>query len=197
MATPTSDTGLRVLAECPAQYQEILTPEALAFVTALAQRFDETRHKLLAARQERQVQLDTGTLPGFLPETADIRAADWTVAPIPPPLLDRRVEITGPVDRKMVINAFNSGASVFMADFEDANSLTWRNAIEGQINLRDAIRRTIEFRNPDGREYRLNEKTAVLFVRPRGWHLNEKHVLVDGRHMVFFRLRFVSLPQWP
>ena len=184
MATPTSDTGLRIsAAECPAQYQEILTPEALKFISALMSTFDDTRLDLLARRQKRQAQLDAGTLPGFLPETASIRAGDWKVAPIPPPLLDRRVEITGPVERKMVINAFNSGASVFMADFEDANSPTWRNAIEGQLNLKDAIRRTIEFRNPDGREYRLNEKTAVLFVRPRGWHLNEKHVAVNGRQV--------------
>ena len=129
------------------------------------------------------MQLDTELSLAFYLRPPTFAPLNWTVAPIPPPLLDRRVEITGPVDRKMVINAFNSGASVFMADFEDANSPTWRNAIEGQINLRDAIRRTIEFRNPDGREYRLNEKTAVLFVRPRGWHLNEKHVLVDGRQI--------------
>ena len=181
MTTP--QTRIRILPESPTQYQEILTPEALEFITALADRFDGTRQELLAHRHGRQKLLDGGELPGFLRETAEIRAADWKVAPIPPALLDRRVEITGPVDRKMIINALNSGASVFMADFEDANSPTWRNAIEGQINLRDAIRRTIEFRNPDGREYRLNEKTAVLIIRPRGWHLLEKHVLLDGQQI--------------
>ena len=181
MTTP--QTRIRILPESPTEYQEILTPEALKFITALADRFDATRLELLAHRHVRQKLLDGGELPGFLPETAEIRAADWKVAPIPPALLDRRVEITGPVDRKMIINALNSGASVFMADFEDANSPTWRNAVEGQINLRDAIRRTIEFRNPDGREYRLNEKTAVLIIRPRGWHLNEKHVLLDGQQI--------------
>jgi malate synthase len=180
LATPNSQPKIEILPESPARYQEILTPQALEFVAALSRRFEGTRQQLLARRRERQKQLDAGQLPGFLPETAATRAADWKVARIPPPLLDRRVEITGPVDRKMIINALNSGASVFMADFEDANSPTWANGIEGQLNLRDAIRRTIEFRNPDGREYRLNERTAVLFVRPRGWHLNEKHVLVDG-----------------
>ncbi|MBI3208544.1 MAG: malate synthase A [Candidatus Solibacter usitatus] len=183
MATPSPQSNLRILPECPPQYHEILTPQALDFVAGLANRFEATRQQLLARRHERQKLLDAGQLPDFLAETASIRAADWKVAPIPAPLLDRRVEITGPVERKMIINAFNSGASVFMADFEDANSPTWRNAIEGQINLRDAIRRTIEFRNPDGKEYRLNEKTAVLLVRPRGWHLNEKHVLVDDQQI--------------
>jgi malate synthase len=174
-------SGLQILPDSPAHYQEILTPQALEFIVALQRRFNETRHQLIDRRHERQKLLDAGQLPGFLPETAGIREGNWKVASIPPPLLDRRVEITGPVDRKMIINALNSGASVFMADFEDANSPTWRNAIEGQLNLRDAIRRTIEFRNPDGREYRLNDKTAVLIVRPRGWHLDEKHVLIDGK----------------
>src|SRR3954463_473347 len=176
-----SPDGVQILAHSAASYDTILSTEALEFIAALARRFDARRRELLDLRHKRQHSLDAGTLPDFLPETADVRAGDWTVAPIPPPLVDRRVEITGPVDRKMIINALNSGASVFMADFEDSNSPTWSNAIEGQINLRDAIRRTIEFRNPDGREYKLNERTAVLIVRPRGWHLIEKHVLVDGQ----------------
>src|SRR6185369_16284334 len=132
--------------------------------------------------RERQARFDAGERPDFLPETAHIRSSEWTVAPLPPDLLDRRVEITGPVERKMIINALNSGASVFMADFEDSNSPTWENAAQGQVNLCDAIRRTIAFTAPEtGKVYRLAEKTAVLFVRPRGWHLVEKHVLVDGR----------------
>ncbi len=172
--------GIRVLGPVDEAAAEILTPEALRFVAALSRRFEGTRRKLLAARAERQQRLDAGELPDFLPQTREIREAEWTVAPIPSDLLDRRVEITGPVDRKMIINALNSGASVYMADFEDSNSPTWRNNIEGQINLRDAVNGTISFVSPEGRHYRLSEKTAVLMVRPRGWHLDEKHVLVDG-----------------
>ncbi|MEO6487548.1 MAG: malate synthase A, partial [Thermoanaerobaculia bacterium] len=159
---------------------EILTPEALAFVTLLQRAFNPRREELLAAREERKERLDAGELPDFLPETREIRESDWTVAPIVADLRDRRVEITGPVERKMVINALNSGANVFMADFEDANSPTWANNIEGQINLRDAVRGEITF---DGgkKQYRLNEKTATLVVRPRGWHLLEKHLLIDGK----------------
>jgi malate synthase len=160
---------------------EILTPEAISFLHALAGRFSATRLDLLARREVRQKEIDAGKLPDFLPETAKIRESDWTVAPIPTDLTDRRTEITGPVDRKMIINALNSGASVFMADFEDANSPTIANNIEGQINLRDAIRGTIGFTGPEGKPYKLNEKTAVLMVRPRGWHLVEKHFLVDGK----------------
>jgi malate synthase len=161
-------------------YSEILTDEAMAFVAALARNFEARRQELLGLRRERQKVIDAGIFPDFLPETAAVRAGDWKCAPIPADLQDRRVEITGPVERKMIINALNSGASVFMADLEDSNSPTWSNTIEGQINLRDAIRRTITFQNPDGKKYQLKEKTAVLMVRPRGWHLNEKHVLVDG-----------------
>jgi len=161
-------------------YKEILTDEAVAFVASLARKFEARRQELLARRQVRQQAIDAGQFPDFLPETAAIREGDWKVAPIPADLQDRRVEITGPVERKMIINALNSGANVFMADLEDSNSPTWRNTIEGQINLRDAIRRTISFENPDGKKYQLKEKVAVLLVRPRGWHLNEKHVLVDG-----------------
>jgi malate synthase A len=128
-----------------------------------------------------QRRYDAGERPNFLSSTEDIRAGDWTVAPLPQDLQDRRVEITGPVDRKMIINALNSGANVFMADFEDSNSPTWRNVAEGQVNLRDAVEGTIDYAAPDGRRYRLKDRTAVLMVRPRGWHLLEKHVLVDGR----------------
>ena len=162
---------------------EILTPGAEAFVTELHHRFDARRRELLELRVERQRTLDAGALPGFLPETKQIRESAWTVAPYPPDLADRRVEITGPVDRKMIINALNSGASVFMADFEDANSPTGRNVLDGQTNLRDAIRREISFTGPEGKQYRLAEKTAVLLVRPRGWHLMEKHFKVDGQQV--------------
>lgn len=162
-------------------YADILTPDALAFLAKLSRAFRDRRDQLLARRQERQAELDAGHFPDFLTETAHIRAGDWRVAPLPPDIHDRRVEITGPTDRKMVINALNSGASVFMADFEDANAPTWENMVEGQINLRDAVRRTITFTNEQGKLYRLNEKTAVLFVRPRGWHLDEKHLFIDDR----------------
>jgi len=159
----------------------ILTPEASRFLTQLARRFESRRRDLLERRQIRQREIDSGTLPGFLPETVHIREAEWTVAPIPKDLLDRRVEITGPVDRKMIINALNSGASVFMADFEDSNSPTLLNNLEGQANLQDAIDGTITFVSPEGKRYRLNDRVATLLVRPRGWHLNEKHFLVDGK----------------
>jgi malate synthase len=157
-----------------------LTPEALAFVEELVREFAPTRAELLRRRVDRQKRIEAGEMPDFLPETADVRSGDWTVAPIPADLQDRRVEITGPVERKMVINALNSGANVFMADFEDSNSPTWNNSVEGQINLRDAVNGDITFTNPAGKHYSLNENTAVLMVRPRGWHLSEKHVLLDG-----------------
>ena len=171
---------VEVLGEVTPAFAEILTPDALAFVAKLQRAFGARRLESLARRQARQAALDRGEPLDFLPDTKHIRESDWTCAPIPADLRDRRVEITGPTDRKMVINALNSGAKMFMADFEDANSPTWVNMVEGQINLRDAIRRTITFTNPDGKEYRLNEKIAVLLVRPRGWHLVEKHVLIDG-----------------
>lgn len=161
-------------------FEKILTPEALDFVASLQRRFGPIREELLAKRVERQKALDEGDRLDFLPETAHVRAGDWRVAPAPSDLQDRRVEITGPVDRKMIINALNSGARVFMADFEDANSPTWSNVIEGQMNLVDAIEGSIEFHNPDGRVYRLNKDIATLVVRPRGWHLPDDHVLVDG-----------------
>jgi malate synthase len=161
-------------------FREILTDEALDFVARLHRRFEPRREELLARRAARQKEFDAGKLPDFLAETKKIRAEEWTVARQPPDLLDRRVEITGPTDRKMVINALNSGASTFMADFEDANCPTWHNMVDGQVNLRDAVKRTISFEQ-GGKHYRLKEKTAVLIPRPRGWHLDEKHVTVDGR----------------
>jgi malate synthase len=159
----------------------ILSKGASDFLERLARAFEARRRELLAARSERQQRLDSGQLPDFLPETAHIRASDWTVAAIPRDLRDRRVEITGPVDRKMIINALNSGANVFMADFEDSNSPTWRNNIEGQANLCDAVEGTISFVSPEGKKYKLNPQVATLVVRPRGWHLEERHFAVDGR----------------
>jgi malate synthase len=162
-------------------YEAVLTSEALAYVADLVRSFRSRVTELLARRLERQARFDAGERPDFLAETADVRARSWTVGPLPKDLLDRRVEITGPTDRKMVINALNSGASVFMADFEDANSPTWANLVEGQKNLADAVRRTIEYTAPDaGKKYALKKETAVLLVRPRGWHLVERHLIVDG-----------------
>ena len=163
-------------------YERVLTPEAIAFVVGLERKFGAERRRLLDRRADIQHRLDAGWKPDFPTETKAIRDADWRVAPIPRDIRDRRTEITGPVDRKMVINALNCGASVYMADFEDANTPSWDNLLEGQANLHDAVRRTITFDDPEtGRHYSLNGKTAVLFVRPRGWHLLEKHVLVDGQ----------------
>jgi len=176
--------GVEVRGDVSPAFREILTPGALGFVATLQRAFNARRLELLGRREERQAAIDAGNLPDFLPETADIRAGAWTVAPIRPDLRDRRVEITGPSsDRKMVINALNSGAKVFMADFEDANSPTWENTIGGQINLRDAVRRTIDYTSPEGKSYTLGQNPAVLIVRPRGWHLPEKHVFVDGQEV--------------
>jgi malate synthase len=161
------------------EFAQILTPEALAFIAALHRQFEARRRELLAHRAARQKEFDAGKLPDFLPETRGIRESSWTISPQPKDMLDRRVEITGPTDRKMVINALNCGASTFMADFEDANCPTWFNMIDGQVNLRDAVRRTISFSQGDKR-YALNDQTAVIIPRPRGWHLVEKHVTVDG-----------------
>lgn len=174
-------TKLQVIGEISPDFAQILTEEALDFVESLVQQFSARREKLLRRREERQEQINNGVMPAFLPETESIRNSDWTIALVPDHLQDRRVEITGPVDRKMMINALNSGANVFMADFEDANSPSWNNMIQGQVNLRDAINRTITYDSPDGKHYQLNEKVATLFVRPRGWHLEEKHVLFDGK----------------
>ncbi len=168
------------LTESPAE-TAILTPEATAFLHKLATLFEDRRQGLLARRRVRQMEIDRGNMPDFLPETEAIRKAEWRVAAIPKDLMDRRVEITGPVDRKMIINALNSGANVFMADFEDSNSPTWQNNIEGQLNLCDAVRGTITFASPEGKKYALNDNRATLFVRPRGWHLDEKHFEVDGK----------------
>lgn len=172
--------GVEIRGRMAASFEEILTPDAVAFVAKLEREFRGRRAECLRRRQERQARLDTGESLDFLTRTKHIREGDWKCASIPDDLRDRRVEITGPTDRKMVINALNCGAKMFMADFEDANSPTWHNMIEGQINLRDAVRRTISFRSPEGKEYKLNDDLAVLLVRPRGWHLVEKHMLVDG-----------------
>jgi malate synthase len=159
--------------------ETILTPEALAFVGRLQRELNPTRLELLEWRRERQLELDRGVLPAFLPETRQVREGDWRVAPAPADLRDRRCEITGPVERKMMINALNSGARIFMADFEDANSPTWANVVEGQRNVADAVRRTIALDTPE-KSYRLNDEVATLMIRPRGWHLPERHVLVNG-----------------
>jgi malate synthase len=163
-----------------AEFAPILTPPALAFIAKLHREFEPRRQELLARRAARQKEFDAGRRPDFLPETASVRQGEWRIAAQPKDLLDRRVEITGPTDRKMVINALNSGASTFMADFEDANCPTWHNMVDGQLNLRDAVRGTISFEQGSKR-YELKDKTAVLIVRPRGWHLDEKHVTVDGK----------------
>ena len=162
-------------AEC-----EILTPEAMEFLRSMHRVFESRRVDLLCERNQRQAQYDAGKFPRFPKETHHIREAEWTVAPIPHDLVDRRVEITGPPERKMVINALNSGANVFMADFEDSNAPTWSNCLEGQRNLRDANLRTIEFKSPEGKLYKLGRNPAVLFVRPRGWHMVEKHFTING-----------------
>jgi malate synthase len=185
MAGVKSPEGVQVLGQVTPEYAEILTSEALQFVAELQRKFNPAREKLLGRRVEVQERLDRDHdfKPDFLKETVDLRNSPWTISPVPAVLQDRRVEITGPVDRKMVINALNSGASMYMADFEDSHTPTWSGTIEGQLNLRDAIRRTISFTSPEGKKYALNEKTATLLVRPRGWHLLEKHVLVDGKPM--------------
>lgn len=161
-------------------YKSILTREALAFLTELHRRFNQARKIVLLERATIQHQINHGWKPGFLPETTNIRLSNWSIAPVPADLQNRRVEITGPVERKMIINALNSGANIFMADFEDSHTPTWHNTMQGQINLRDAINGTISYINENGKEYRLQEKVATLMVRPRGWHLTEKHILIDG-----------------
>src|SRR5712691_5175007 len=173
--------GIEIKGPITPEFAEILTPKTLSFVATLVRTFSDRREALLLRRSQRQTEIDTGKLPDFLPETEHIRNSTWTIAPIPHDLQDRRVEITGPVERKMVINALNSGAKVFMADFEDSHTPTWEGNMQGHINLRDAVNRTITFASPEGKEYRLQEKTATLLVRPRGWHLQEKHMLVDGK----------------
>ena len=173
--------GVEIHAPVSNEFEEVLTPDALEFVAALHRKFNGHRLELLDARTERQKKFDAGELPDFLSETKEIREGEWQVAPTPPDLENRRVEITGPVDRKMMINALNSGAQGFMADLEDSLSPTWENVIQGQINLRDAVRRTIRLGDAArGKTYELGEQTATLLVRPRGWHLVDKHVTVDG-----------------
>jgi malate synthase len=177
-------TAIGVRAPIDGRAAEVLTPEALGFVAALQREFGPTREALLRRRAERQRELESQpslTPFDFLSATRSIREADWRVAPAPRDLQKRWVELTGPAERKMMINALNSGADVFMADFEDANSPTWSNMVQGQVNLIDAVERTIDFTSPEGKTYRLNEQTATLMVRPRGWHLPERHVLVDGQ----------------
>src|SRR5436853_1092512 len=178
-AVPSS-RDISVLGRVSAEFAEILTGEALDFIANLHRHFEPRRQDLLARRAARQKEFDGGKRPDFLPETKSIRESEWRIAAQPKDMLDRRVEITGPTDRKMVINALNSGASTFMADFEDANCPTWHNMVDGQLNLRDAVRRTISFEQ-GSKHYQLHEKTAVLIVRPRGWHLDEKHLSVDGK----------------
>jgi malate synthase len=174
------EAGVDIRGAVEGRQRDILSPEAISFVADLHRRFEDRRQELLRAREDRLARIQAGGTLEFLPETEEIRRGTWKVAPPPEDLLDRRVEITGPVERKMMINALNSGARVFMADFEDANSPTWANNLDGHVNLIDAIEGRIEFKGPDGREYRLGEKTAYLLVRPRGWHLDEKHFWVDG-----------------
>lgn len=173
--------GVTINGQVGDRYAEVLTPEALAFIADLHRRFNETRKRLLALRAERQKRFDAGETPDFLSETKHVRDGDWTVAPIPADLQDRRVEITGPVDRKMIVNALNSGAKVFMADFEDASSPVWSNMVEGQLNLKDRWANRIDFTDPgNGKDYKLKDKPAVLIIRPRGWHLPERHIEIDG-----------------
>ena len=180
-ATTADSGGTRVLAPAGAGFEAVLTPAAIAFIETLARRFSPEVAALLARREARQAELDAGRWPEFLPETRSVRESAWKVAPLPADLLDRRVEITGPAERKMIINALNSGASVFMADFEDSLTPTWENLIHGQQHLAEAVRGTLGFVSPEGKRYRLNDKTAVLLVRPRGWHLVEKHWLLEGQ----------------
>jgi malate synthase len=180
---PDLDRGIHVTGPLRPGYEDVLNRAALEFVADLTRRFDDRVSALLDTRAFRQRELDKGALPDFLPETRDIREAQWRVTSIPADLQDRRVEITGPTDRKMIINALNSGAKVFMADCEDSLTPTWDNVVQGQINLRDAVNRSIDFANPDGKQYRLNRQVATLIVRPRGWHLYEKHIHVDGKRV--------------
>lgn len=176
------DQNIQVTGEITDAFGEILTPDALDFIAGLERAFRDRRAELLQKRAERQKRIDAGEMPTFLPETEAIRTGDWQVAPTPPALQKRWVEITGPTDRKMVINALNSGAHIFMTDFEDSNSPTWANMIDGQINLRDAVARTITLES-GGKFYELGDETAVMLVRQRGWHLDEKHIIVDGKPM--------------
>jgi len=173
--------GVKIIGKMIPEYADILTNEALQFIANLMRKFNGRRLELLSQRNLRQDELNDGKMPDFLHGTKDIRNGDWNIASFPSELVDRRVEITGPVERKMIINALNSGSNMFMADFEDSLSPTWDNVIRGQINLKDAINKSISFMNPNGKFYSLHEKTATLLVRPRGWHLEEKNVRIDGK----------------
>ena len=182
--TRTYAEGVEFTAEIPEEFEEILTPEAVAFVAKLSREYRGRVVELLDKRTERQERINAGEMPDFLPETRDVREGDWKIAAIPDDLQDRRVELTGPPDRKMTINALNSGASCWMADFEDANCPTWHNMLESQLNMKEAIEGTISFDDPNsGKHYELHENTAVILARPRGWHLFEKHMLVDGEQV--------------
>ena len=182
--TRTYAEGIEFTAEIPEEFEQILTPEAVAFVAKLSREYRGRVVELLEKRAERQERINAGEMPDFLPETKDVREGDWKIAPIPDDLQDRRVELTGPPDRKMTINALNSGASCWMADFEDANCPTWHNMLESQLNMKEAIEGTISFDDPNsGKHYELHEDTAVILARPRGWHLFEKHMLVDGEQV--------------
>jgi malate synthase len=178
--SPMLPQGVVLHAPLTAEQSTLVTAPALAFVAKLARKFEARRRELMALRAQRQAAFDAGEKPDFLEETRSIRDSEWTIGAVPRDLLDRRVEITGPTDRKMVINALNCGANVFMADFEDSNTPSWDNMVGGQVNLRDAVNRTVNFVSPEGKRYKLNERTATLMVRPRGWHLVESHVHVDG-----------------
>jgi malate synthase len=180
MRKSLTPAGTHITGPVSAAGAEILSPQAVSFVAKLARKFEGRRRQLMAARARRQQEFDAGHLPGFLPETAHIRETDWKIGSVPHDLQDRRVEITGPTDRKMIINALNCGANVFMADLEDSNTPTWANMIEGQVNLRDAVNRTIDFISPEGKRYELGARPATLLARPRGWHLVESHVIIDG-----------------
>ncbi|MBY0586295.1 malate synthase A [bacterium] len=180
IATKTLGEGIELRGAMTPECQQVLTPEAVALVAKLHRQFNARRRELLDRRKKVQAEIDAGKLPDFLPETKSVREGNWKIAGVPDDLQDRRVEITGPVDRKMVINALNSGAKVFMADFEDSHTPTWAGTLQGQINLRDAIAGVIDYTSPEGKKYSLNKETAVLLVRPRGWHLAEKHLRVDG-----------------
>ena len=176
--------GIEITAPIPDEFAQIMTPEAVEFVAKLSREFGARRDELLRRRAERQERIDAGEMPDFLEETREIREGDWKIAPIPEDLKDRRVELTGPPDRKMTINALNSGASTWMADFEDANCPTWYNMLESQLNLHDAVNQTITYDAPNtGKGYELDEDVAVILARPRGWHLVEKHMLVDGKQV--------------
>jgi len=182
MTQITLPDGMQITGAIKPGFEQILTTEALSLVAKLSRHFESQRQELLAIRVARAARMDAGERPDFLTETAHIRNGDWKIAPIPKALECRRVEITGPVERKMIINALNSGADSYMTDFEDSNTPNWDNQITGQINLRDAVRRTISLEQ-NGKRYQLNDKIATLVVRPRGWHLDEKHVLVDGKRI--------------